>query len=106
MTTKKRTTKSLPRNLVMKDGLMWFSRAGQLWGDYKTAAEYIGCMPSSFPCYVWRHNLKTIKHGRKSLVSKQELDEKTGALMGATGPSVQFEYLPIRGRQRRRARMR
>ena len=65
--------KRKPRNLVKQDGLMWVSRAGRLWGDYPTCAEYIGIAPGSFATYVWRHNLKTIKYGRQSLVCKLDL---------------------------------
>jgi hypothetical protein len=81
--TKKRTRRKLkrrPRNLIEQDGLNWISQAGYLWGDYKTCAEYIGIAPSSFAQYVWRHGLRTIKYGRRSLVSKKELDRVTGAL--------------------------
>jgi len=77
--TKRRTLVRRPRNLVKEDGLPWIKRGGRLWGTYKTCAEYIGLNPSSFATYVWRHNLKPIKHGRRSLVSKEELDEKSGA---------------------------
>ena len=62
-----------PRNLVKQDGLFWISRAGRLWGDYPTCAEYIGIAPGSFATYVWRHSLKTIKYGRLSLVCKVDL---------------------------------
>ncbi len=77
--TKRRKLVSRPRNLVKEDGLMWIKRAGRLWGTYKTCAEYMGLNPSSFATFVWRHNLKSIKHGRRSLVSKDELDRKSGA---------------------------
>ena len=69
-----------PRNLVEEDGLMWIKRAGRLWGTYKTCAEYMGLNPGSFATFVWRHNLNSIKHGRRSLVSKEELNRKSGAL--------------------------
>jgi len=76
-----------PRNLVEADGLMWIPRAGLLWGTYRVCAEYMGVAPSSFATHVWRHNLKTIKHGRRSLVSKEELDRKSGALVHDVKPS-------------------
>ena len=78
--TKRRKLIRKPRNLVTEDGLPWINRAGRLWGTYKTCAEYMGQAPGSFATYVWRHNLKTIKHGRWSLVSKEELDRKSGAM--------------------------
>ena len=77
--TKRRKLVRRPRNLVEEDGLMWIKRAGRLWGTYKTCAEYMGLKPSSFATFVWRHNLNSIKHGRRSLVSKEELDRKSGA---------------------------
>lgn len=82
MTTKRKRRKLIrpPRNLVEEDGLKWVKRAGRLWGTYRTCAEYIGVNRSSFATYVWRHNLKTIKHGRRSLVSKDALDRVSGAL--------------------------
>ena len=67
-----------PRNRVVEDGLPWIKRGGRLWGTYHVSAEYIGIAPSSFATYVWRHNLVSIKHGRRSLVSKEELDRKSG----------------------------
>lgn len=81
MTTKRKrkTLVRRPRNLVCVDGLPWIKRGGRLWGPYKVCAEYIGVSPNSFATYVYRHNLKTIKHGRRSLVSKEELDNVTGA---------------------------
>ena len=80
---KRRELKRQPRNLVEEDGLMWISRAGRLWGNYKTCAEYMGIAPSSFATYVWRHNLRTIKYGRRSLASKEDLDRESGAIAGA-----------------------
>ena len=77
--TKRRKLVRRPRNLVQQDGLPWIKRAGRLWGTYKTCAEYMGLKSSSFATFVWRHNLKSIKYGRRSLVSKDELDRKSGA---------------------------
>lgn len=81
MTTSRKRRKLVrrPRNLVEEDGLLWVKRAGRLWGNYKTCSEYMGIAPSSFATYVWRHNLKSIKHGRRSLVSKDQLDRESGA---------------------------
>jgi hypothetical protein len=63
----------------MEDGLPWFQKGGKLWGTYHVCAEYMGIASNSFASYVWRHNLRSIKHGRRSLVSKDELDRKSGA---------------------------
>ena len=76
---KRRKLVHRPRNLVQQDGLPWIKRGGRLWGTYKVCAEYMGLSPGSFATYVWRHNLKSIRHGRRSLVSKEELDQKSGA---------------------------
>ena len=85
-----------PRNIVEQDGLEWIKRAGRLWGDYKTCATYIGCAHSSFASFVWRHGIKTIKHGRKSLASKDELDRVSGAAeQNSTSPA---ERIPLRKR--------
>ena len=65
---------------ISEDGFEWISRAGQLWGDYKTCAAYLGMKANSFVAFRWKHNLKTIKHGRRSLVRKSDLDKTTGAL--------------------------
>lgn len=73
---------------------MWVSRAGRLWGDYKTCAEYMGIAPSSFAAYVWRHNIKTIKYGRRSLASKSDLDRKSGAAQDDS--NVTSNQLPLR----------
>lgn len=86
-----------PRNLFEEDGLLWVRRAGRLWGDYKTCATYIGCAHSSFASFVWRHGIKTIKHGRRSLVSKADLDRVSGAAeQNSTSPS---ERIPLRQRR-------
>ncbi len=89
--------KKQPRNVIYRDGLPWIKRGGRLWGDYKTCAEYIGCAPSSFAVYVWRHNIRTIKHGRKSLALKSDLDQKSGA--ATPEQSKLSERLPFRGRR-------
>ena len=68
-----------PRNLVEEDGLPWIKRGGQLWGTYDVCSEYTGVARSSFPVFVWRHGVKTIKHGRLTLASKEDLDQKSGA---------------------------
>ncbi len=93
--------KQKPRNLVEADGLMWIRRAGILWGDYKTAAEYIGLAPGSFATYVWRHNLRTIRYGRRSLVSKIDLDKRSGAIDKV--PVCSDGKLPLRGRRKKRS---
>ena len=64
---------------IAEDGYEWIQRAGQLWGDYQTSASYIGMKPDSFAVYRYKHNLRTIKHGRKSMVRKSDLDRATGA---------------------------
>ena len=86
-----------PRNLVEQDGLMWIKRGGQLWGNYDVCSEYTGVARSSFPVFVWRHGVKTIKHGRLTLASKEDIDQKSGAAPNV--PLLPSERLPIRGRR-------
>jgi len=76
---KRRKLVRRPRNLIEEDGLMWIRRGGRIWGTYRTCAEYMGIAPTGFAAYVWRHNIKTIKYGRRSLASKGDLDRKSGA---------------------------
>lgn len=64
---------------IIEDGYEWIQRAGQLWGTYDTAADYCGMQRVSFPSFVCKHKMATIKHGRRSLVNKAELDRVTGA---------------------------
>ena len=90
--------KKIARNVARVDGLPWVLRGGQLWGDYDVCSEYTGIARSSFPVFVWRHSIKTIKHGRKTLASKDDIDRKTGVVSDDTKPTK--EYLPIRGRKR------
>ena len=66
--------------LVVADGHEWIQRAGQLWGTYETCAAYLGICRASLTNYVWRHNLRTIRHGRKALINKLELDRASGAI--------------------------
>lgn len=66
--------------VVIADGHEWIQRAGRLWGTYETCAEYLGMGQSSLANYVWRHNLKSIRHGRKALLNKTDLDRASGAL--------------------------
>lgn len=91
--------KRIPRNVLYLDGLPWIKRAGRLWGEYETCAEYIGCSPNSFPVYVWRHNIRTIKHGRKSLALKADLDRISGAAIDDAPKLPEGERLPFRGRR-------
>ncbi len=84
------------RNVVEEDGLPWIRRGGQLWGTYDVCSEYIGCSRNSFPAFVWRHNIRTIKHGRRSLALKSDLDQASDASWEA---SQSFEPLPRRARR-------
>ena len=56
-----------------------YRKRGELWGDYETVAEYQGLTSlNSARNYRCRHQLRTIQHGRKKLVSKSDLDRKSG----------------------------
>ena len=89
---KRRKLVRRPRNLVQQDGLMWIKRAGRLWGTYKVCSEYMGLSPGSFATFVWRHNLVSIKHGRRSLVAKDELDRRSGAMSLDTSAASDNQY--------------
>ncbi len=65
-------------NTVNQDGFEWIPRAGGLWADYKTGAEYNGITEGSMRNYVFRHRLQTIQFGRKKLVNKSDLDRASG----------------------------
>lgn len=80
------------RNVLEEDGLPWIRRGGQLWGTYDVCSEYIGCSRSSFPAFIWRHGIKTIKHGRLTLASKKDLDLKSGTVHEVS-PSSSKQFL-------------
>jgi hypothetical protein len=67
-------------NTVNQDGFEWIPRAGGLWVDFKTGAEYNGITEGSMRNYVFRHRLKTIQFGRKKLVNKADLDRASGVI--------------------------
>jgi hypothetical protein len=66
---------------VKIDGHQWYQRAGKLWGNYKTVASYIGYKsPQAVANFALRHNLTRIKHGKQTIVLKDQVDEKSGAI--------------------------
>jgi hypothetical protein len=66
--------------VIQQDGFPWIPRAGGLWADYKTGAQYQGIQnEAAFRNYVCRHELRTIRHGRRKLVNKADLDRLSGA---------------------------
>lgn len=68
---------------VTQDGHEWIQRAGSLWGTYKTIRSYIGfCSTESVIAYAARHNLRRIKHGKFTLLRKDQVDQVTGAKGG------------------------
>lgn len=65
---------------VTRDGHEWIQRAGYLWGTYKTYRSYLGFgSPESVIAYAARHNLRRIKHGKYTLLCKDQVDSVTGA---------------------------
>jgi len=63
-----------------QDGHEWVQRAGYLWGTYKTIRSYIGFSSAeSVIAYAARHNLRRIKHGKYTLLRKDQVDHVTGA---------------------------
>jgi hypothetical protein len=62
------------------DGHQWIQRAGQPCGDYETLTSYLGrASTESTVNFVARHNLTRLKHGKKTIVPKAEIDAATGA---------------------------
>ena len=69
-----------PSKKITQDGHAWIQRAGTLWGTYKIIQSYIGFSSAeSVIAYAARHNLRRIKHGKFTLLSKDQVDAKTGA---------------------------
>ena len=67
------------KHTIIADGDEWIPKRGELWGDYETVKAYQGlASTNSARNYRCRHQLRTIKHGQKSLVSKADLDRKSG----------------------------
>ena len=65
---------------IIQDGREWIQRAGFLWGNYKDFQDYIGfSSPESVIAFAARHNLKRIKHGKYTLLRKDQVDSVTGA---------------------------
>ena len=65
---------------VTKDLHEWFQRAGYLWGTYETYQSYSGSKSiESVVAFATRHNLKKIKHGKLTLLRKDQFDQVTGA---------------------------
>ena len=68
---------------IEKDGYFWISKGQKLWADYPTASSYQGIdNEAAFRNYVCRHELKTIRHGRRKLVCKADLDRLSGVSDG------------------------
>ena len=66
------------------DGHQWIQRAGQPCGDYVTLTSYLGkASIESTVNFVARHNLTRLKHGKKTIVPKAEIDAATGAISQA-----------------------
>ena len=76
---------SAPRKTptVTQDGHEWLQRAGYLWGTYNTIRSYIGFRSTeSVIAYAARNNLRRIKHGKFTLLRKDQVDRATGASGG------------------------
>ena len=68
---------------VEADGHNWIQRAGRLWGDYETLASYTGGSIQSTVNFCARHNLTRVKHGKNTIVPKDQIDAATGAISQA-----------------------
>ena len=68
---------------IEKDGVLWIPKGGNLWTDYPTGSIYQGIEnEAAFRNYVCRHELRTIRHGRRKLVCKADLDRLSGVSDG------------------------
>ena len=66
---------------VEVDGQNWIQRAGRLWGDYETLTSYGGRSSiESTVNFCARHNLTRVKHGKHTIVPKDDFDAATGAV--------------------------
>jgi len=62
------------------DGYPWFLRAGEPFGTYETVTAYLGRRSvASSVAFVAKHNIKKLKHGKQTIVSKPQIDAATGA---------------------------
>ena len=65
---------------VTQDGHDWIQRAGKLWGTYKTFKSYMGFgSDESVIAYAARNNLRRLKHGKYTILSKDQVDSVSGA---------------------------
>ena len=69
------------KSTVKQDGYEWIVRAGKLWGTYEQFASYLGRESSkSVTIYAANKKLTRIKHGKYTLLNKDEVDRVTGAI--------------------------
>jgi hypothetical protein len=62
------------------DGHDWIQRAGRPCGTYETITSYLGKKSiESSVSFVARHNLTRLKHGKLTIVPKDQIDAATGA---------------------------
>lgn len=69
-----------PKNRVMVDGMPCIRRAGRIWMSDMTAAEYLGKSVSSYRNWVCVNRLTRIRHGRRALSPKEEIDLVSGSI--------------------------
>ena len=70
----------MDKKTVTQDGYEWIQRGGYLWGGYPTIKSYMGFSSvESVVTWAYRHNLKKIKHGKYTLIRKDQVDKVSGA---------------------------
>ena len=61
-------------NLIVEDGIECISRGGKPYIDADTGSVYMGKPRASFVVWVIGKPISRVRHGRKMLYSKQDID--------------------------------
>jgi len=74
-------TTSINTPTVEIDGHHWIMRAGRPCGTYETVTSYLGRSSiDSTINFAARHNLTKLKHGKFTIIPKDQIDRVTGAI--------------------------
>ena len=61
-------------NLITEDGIACISRGGKPYMDADNGSLYTGKPRASFVVWVIGKDIRRVRHGRKMLYSKQDID--------------------------------
>ena len=61
-------------NLIIEDGIACISRGGKPYMDADTGSVYTGKTPKSFVIWVIGKPISRVRHGRKVIYSKHDID--------------------------------